>query len=160
MSVRAFKLSIPALKKICDVFDIDRTKKTSKDDLVDCLLDFLGAPDAKLTNTKKVDSKPKAKTPKQAKKKKAKKQEESEEEDSQEKEESEEESEQKDSDDKVEKGKMPSDKALRKWVHAYVACFNLEKATTKHALETASDRFGVDLSSKKDLLKELLTDAL
>jgi hypothetical protein len=160
MSVRAYKLGIPALKRICDVFDVDRTKKTSKDDLIDCLLDFLGKPDIELTNAKKADSKTRAKSPKQAKKNKPKEEEDSEEEGSEEEEESNKESEQNDTGDEDEKDKMPSDKALRKWVRAYVACFNLEKVTTKHALETASDKFGVDLSPKKGQLKELLTDAL
>eukprot|EP00568_Trieres_chinensis_P005106 CAMPEP_0183298668 /NCGR_PEP_ID=MMETSP0160_2-20130417/5629_1 /TAXON_ID=2839 ORGANISM="Odontella Sinensis, Strain Grunow 1884" /NCGR_SAMPLE_ID=MMETSP0160_2 /ASSEMBLY_ACC=CAM_ASM_000250 /LENGTH=56 /DNA_ID=CAMNT_0025460765 /DNA_START=32 /DNA_END=202 /DNA_ORIENTATION=- len=55
---------------------------------------------------------------------------------------------------------MPSDKALRKWVRAYVRCFNLDKATTKHAIETASDKFGVDLTEKKTRIKELLTEEM
>jgi TATA-binding protein-associated factor Taf7 len=157
MSVRAYKLSIPALKRICDVFDVDRTKKTTKDDLIDCLLDFLGNPDIKLTNAEKADGKTKAMSSKQANKKMSKEEEDSDEDGS---DEDEEESEQNNASDEDEKGKMPSDKALRKWVRAYIACFNLEKVTTKHALETVSDKFGVDLSSKKDQLKELLTDAL
>lgn len=50
--------------------------------------------------------------------------------------------------------------ALRRWVKAYVACFNMDKATVKHAIETASDKFGVNLASKKDILKLLLTEEL
>ena len=56
--------------------------------------------------------------------------------------------------------KVPTDKALRRWVKAYVRCFNLDKATTKHAMETASDKFGVDLKPKKQRIKELLTEAM
>ena len=148
MSVKAYKLNIPALKKICDVFDVDRRKKGTKDDLVDCLLNFLGAPDVQLTNAKEADIKPKAKSPKKSKKE----------------EDSADESEAKDSEDEVEAedsdkkegNKMPSDKELQKWVHAYTMCFNLDKVTTRHALETASAKFGVDLSSKKARIKELL----
>lgn len=149
MSIKAYKLNIPALKMICDVFDVDRRKKSTKDELVDCLLDFLGAPDVKLTNAKKTDSKPKAKSPKESKK-------EEDSEDEGEAKDSEDEGEAKDS-EKQEGSKMPSDKALQKWVHAYTMCFNLEKVTTRHALETASEKFGVDLTSKKARIKDLLT---
>lgn len=149
MSVKAYKLNIPALKKICDVFDVDRRKKNTKDELVDCLLDFLGAPDVKLTNAKKTDSKPKVNSPRKSKK-------EDDSEDESEAEDSEDEGEAKDPDKKG--NKMPSDKELKKWVHAYTVCFDLNTVSTKHALETASAKFGVDLSSKKARIKELLTE--
>lgn len=55
---------------------------------------------------------------------------------------------------------MPSEKQLKEWVNAYVKCFNMEKCNIKHALEVAGDKFGVDLTSKKGLLKEILTSAL
>lgn len=66
----------------------------------------------------------------------------------------------KDGADVLEKGKDPNDKQLRNWVRAYVRCFNLDKVTTKHALVTASDKFGVDLASKKSRIKELLTEEM
>lgn len=56
--------------------------------------------------------------------------------------------------------KLPSEKDLRKWVKAYVACFNLNKATINHAIETASEKFGVNVSSKKAILKTLLTEEI
>ena len=55
---------------------------------------------------------------------------------------------------------MPSDKKLQKLVKAYVTYFNLDKATIKHAMETASDKFGVDLTEKKIFVKELLREQL
>ena len=53
-----------------------------------------------------------------------------------------------------------SDKALRRWVKAYVACFNMDKATIQHAIITASDKFGVNIASKKEKLKQMLTEEL
>jgi hypothetical protein len=56
--------------------------------------------------------------------------------------------------------KEVGDKSLRRWVKAYVVCFNMDKATVKHAIETASDKFGVNKVSKKDVLKLFLTEEL
>lgn len=58
------------------------------------------------------------------------------------------------------KGKNPSDDALRQWVRAYVVCFDMDTATTKHAIKTASDKFGVDLTGTKDRIKELLAEEM
>lgn len=58
------------------------------------------------------------------------------------------------------KGKMPEDEVLRSWVRAYVACFNMDKATTKHAIVTCSEKFGLDLSKKKSYIKQLLAEEL
>ena len=58
------------------------------------------------------------------------------------------------------RGDKPSDKTLRQWVKAYVVCFDMDKATTKHAVQTASDKFGVDMTSKKNRIKEILTEEL
>ena len=60
----------------------------------------------------------------------------------------------------IERGTQPSEKQLRQWVVAYVRCFNMEKVNLKHALEVASDKFGVDLSDKKKVLKRLLTEEM
>jgi hypothetical protein len=51
------------------------------------------------------------------------------------------------------KGKKPNDIALRQWVKAYVVCFDMDSATTKHAIKTASDRFGFDLAKRKNKRK-------
>ncbi|EEC49316.1 predicted protein [Phaeodactylum tricornutum CCAP 1055/1] len=63
-------------------------------------------------------------------------------------------------DDLPERGTMPDTGQLRKWTKAYICCFNMEKVTIKHALEIAGDKFGVDLSSKKSELKDLLTEEM
>lgn len=112
-----------------------------KEGLIDKLLDFLGEPQEEMTRS--AGKKSSGKSPKGKKSAKAGKGD------------SEEEDEDSDPTDR-----MPSDKELRQWVKAYVGCFNLDKATTKHAIETASDKFGVDLSSKKARIKELLTEEL
>lgn len=57
-----------------------------------------------------------------------------------------------------ESGEIPSDEKLREWVKAYVACFNMESSTLKHAIEVASSKFGVDLSKKKKTIKLMLTE--
>lgn len=157
MSVKAFKLTVLQLKNLISLFDI-KAEGMDKESLVDCLLDFLGAPDAKLTKglRKKRKSNGTSKSPK--KKQKAKDTDvemgdETEEDDSVEHAMEVEE-------DDLKTGKMPTDAKLRKWVKAYVACFNLDKATTKHAIETASDKFGVDMTSKKAKIKMLLADEL
>uniref|UniRef100_A0A7S2SBY4 DEK-C domain-containing protein n=2 Tax=Eucampia antarctica TaxID=49252 RepID=A0A7S2SBY4_9STRA len=181
MATRAYKMTIPLLKSLCDLFDVDRIPVegkavVDKDTLIDRLLDFLGAPDTKYLKTPKKKVSPKkrkissikSKTPTPKKKKvrkeigkKAKQQEaihdESETEDEMDVD-SEMDADSEESEEEV--VKMPTDKLLRKWVRAYVNCFNLDKATTKHAIETASDRFGVDLSGKKARIKELLTEEM
>jgi len=53
--------------------------------------------------------------------------------------------------------KMPTKRELRKFVKAYVTCFSMEKTTSKHLIQTASDKFDVDVSSKKKDILELLT---
>lgn len=175
MATKAFKMTIPELKMVCDFFDVDRsatseTPTVGKDELVDRLLDFLGAPDPKMTKTYKkkdkaaaVEKKNKAvavekkkRVMKDAKpspqKKKAKK--------NVPKIKKEDSSDSETDAPKIYKGTMPDDEALREWVKAYVACFNLDKATTKHAMETASDKFDVDLTEKKAQIKEFLTDEM
>jgi hypothetical protein len=150
MSGKAFKLTIPQIKKLCDVFHVDRTKLENKDVLVDALLDFLGAPsEDQLKGAKKQASK----------KKKATSSSTTERDDVVKKDEPEEDDDE-DDDVPLKTGQLPSDDALRKWVRAYVRCFNLKKATIKHAIATASDKFGVDVSKKKALIKVLLTSEM
>ena len=55
---------------------------------------------------------------------------------------------------------MPTDDVLRAWVRSYLACFNLDKATTKHAIITCSQKFGVDMTRQKTDLKILLADEM
>ena len=155
---KARKISNPGLKNLCDFFDIDRSatdgEKVDKDFLVDRLLDFLADPSEELTKTwikenKKKAAAKKKKAKAEAGKKKATKEESSDEEEDEE-----------EMFEEVDGQKVPTDKALKRWVKAYVRCFNLDKATTKHAMETASDKFGVDLKPKKQRMKELLTEAM
>jgi hypothetical protein len=138
-------------------------KQLTKEDLIDNLLDFLGAPDEDLTKASKKKSTKKTSTKKTrgpAKKKttrsKGKKEEE---ENDDEEEEAEEEDEPPDYSvvNEAKKGEMPSDVALQQWVRAYVACFDMDSATTTHAIATASEKFGVDMTSKKSRIKEILT---
>lgn len=177
-ATKAHQFKIPLLKSLCDLFDISRTyapgtkQIPDKEGLVDLLLDFLGAPNVSLTKSaqKRQGRGPsKSKSPKKSPKPvvldengNVKKRGpgrprknpvveavvEPEEEESE-------------GEDEVIDGKtIPSEKKLRKWVKAYVNCFNLEKATTNHAIETASDKFGVDLVCKKEKIKDLLAEEM
>jgi len=194
MAARAYKMTTPLLKNLCDLFDIDRKPQSGKstidkDTMVDRLLDFLGAPSTELTRTHKEGQKERDKEGKTAGKKRARStskepnlskepnpseepnpkkkgkkeaaqdvqevcEDNGDDMDFDEDEEAEEEK------SNQENNKMPSDKSLRKWVRAYVNCFDLDKATTKHAIATASSKFGMDLSSMKGRIKELLTEEM
>lgn len=167
-------MTVPQIKMLCDFFDVDRTpgpeEKVDKDVMIDRLLDFLSAPDPQYTRVyakkhKKAPAKGKTsskeKSPSTGKKKAAKKgnspdkgakKKKSKEKDAESESSDEEEMEE------AEKGEMPSDAQLRKWVKAYVACHNMNKATLKHALEIASEKFGVDMKEKKKTIKLLLTE--
>ena len=71
MSQKAYKLKVAELKMICDVFDVNRSPSTiDKDELIERLLDFLSAPDAKHTNKSKSKSSGSAKKKKSGKAKK------------------------------------------------------------------------------------------
>lgn len=138
----------------------EKEKNVDKDTLIDRLLDFLGAPDEEMITKKPSASKPTpaAKSGTTRKKKgPAPKSKKIPAEDDAEDDADEDENTLKGA---TGKGEIPSDDELRAWVKAYVACFDLDKATTKHALQTASDKFGVDLASKKSLIKELLAEEL
>ena len=141
--------------------------------MVDRLLDFLSAPDEKLTKTS-------GKRPKSASKKKATDDDdndEDEEEEEEEEEEAEEEEEENTSEEKgkskVLKGKLgtkakklklkpddkiPNDKVLRKWVRAYIACHNMKNATLRHAIELATEKFEVDMKPKKGTIKMFIME--
>jgi hypothetical protein len=163
MSTKAYKLTIPLIKKLCDLFHVDRFKLESKDKLIDALLDFLGAPSEDQLKGGKKSKKAAAASAASAKSsggKKKKKAAASTEVEEEEEEDEDDDDDDEDDDAPLKKGELPSDEALRKWVRAYVRCFNLEKATVKHAIATASDKFGVDVSKKKALLKELLTSEM
>lgn len=189
MSVKAYKMTVPVLKDLCDFFDVDRSSSgggvtIDKDTIIDRLLSFLGNPHEKFTRAfaksnnkssqkkkkpstqghkdKKIDgadeddvmdeeSDSEVRTPSPKKHKKSKVIKEDDET------ESEDDFEEDDEDVPL---KMPTKKELRKWVQAYVACFNLDKATTNHAMKTAGDKFGIDLSSKKTLIKQLLAEEM
>jgi len=159
-AVRANKLTVPGLKSTCDLFDVDRTagagEKQGKEFLVDKLLDFLGEPSKKLTKTWISNNKKKAAAAARKEKESSKKAKKTAKEESDDDDDEEED----DMFEEVDGKKMPTDKAIKKWVRAYVRCFNLDKATTKHAMETCSDKFGVDLSDKKAFIKQLLTEAM
>ncbi len=58
------------------------------------------------------------------------------------------------------KGKLPSDKAMRQWVKAYIVCVDMETATTKDAVLTATAKFGVDMARKKARIKQLLAEEI
>jgi len=181
MGAKAYKLAIPQIKAILDLLKVDRTKKVSKDDLVDLLLDFLGEPKKKFVKGGGTKSKKPASAAKKSGKKKTKKaakkesgdgeEEEDEEEEEEEEEEAADDADEEEKpaaavpnddysdigDEKIEdEGGVPSDDVLRRWVRAYVRCHNMKKSTIKTALDLASDKFGVDLTEKKQRLKELL----
>lgn len=179
MMEKAKKLHIPMLKLLCDLFDIERVsvngKAPDKDRLMDILVTFLGAPTERDTKAAKklklkkrsrqsksptptgrpTDSK--SKSPQPRKRARISKK--------QEVQESEEEMSFVEEEDETEEfnsmgEKLPTDKSLRNWVMSYVKCFNLDKVTTKHAIETASDKFGVNLIEKKARIKELLSEEI
>jgi len=142
------------VKMLCRFFDIEdcdeKGKNLNKEDMIENLLDFLSRPNADFLKAKSGEM-PKTKKTKAPPKKKAKSA--------------------TPSKPKAvkepfhlvrghKKGKMPNEEALRQWVRAYVVCFDMDTATTKHAIKTASDKFGVDLSVTKDLIKELLAEEM
>jgi hypothetical protein len=158
---KAYKLTLPAIKKFCDFFMVDRYMTKSKDSLVDKLLDFLGAPeDSKLKGYKPVhsDSKKKQKTGKKNR---------DDEEQNEEDDEEDVDNEYDDVDDDKLKDtngdeavELPTNETLRKWVRAYVRCFHETKLTVNHALVVGSEKFGIDLTPKKADLKKLLIEEL
>jgi len=165
---RAKRMTVPLLKVICDILDVDRSPMgkrapLGKEVLIDRLIEFIAAPDLKLTvggkiNNKRSRSSSPAKTPK---KKRARNSEEVEVEIIDEEMDEDDEEEEEEEGVEVTKGnKMPTKRELRKFVQAYVTCFSMEKTTTKHLIQTASDKFDVNLSSKKKDILDLLAEAM
>jgi hypothetical protein len=156
MGQKAHKLKITELRRLCDLFGVERSGATDKDSTVDALLDFLGEPSEKYLKYSG-----KLKIEKMAR---PVDEEDDDEDDDDEMEEEEEKGTPskkitpKKSSDK--KKKMPADKDLRNWVNHYVNCHNMSKSTVKQALEIAGEFFGVDLMPKKHRVKELLAEAL
>jgi hypothetical protein len=156
---------------ICNFFCLSVTSSISKENLMQRVLDFLGCPDASLLK-KPVEKKPKGKGSAQKGKrnsrggKKGKPQDAGEDEAMTETDSENEGKESKRSasktaalkDNSETNSKMPGDEEIRKWIKAYIACFDIKKATTNHAVLIAQDKFGVDFSDKKELFKELLTE--
>jgi hypothetical protein len=180
------------LKSFCDVLHLQRTTKTSKQEKINLLIEFLAEPSPSLlkqsqaevveqviatsTETRKRRGRPpkdktaaaaEETTPPPAKRrrgrpKKNTKEEKKEDLDFVEDEEMQE-NEEHDDDDKeeiIDGVTIPSAKQLRKWVNAYVTCFDLDKCNAKHAIQTASEKFKVDLNVKKNVLMEMLKDAI
>lgn len=155
-SKKAFKMLITEVKKMCHFFNVDIRpedgKPLNKEDCIENLLDFLSQPNEDFLlpdgesqttskNAKKAAGKPRSKPAKSKT------------------------SEEVDMDHfslvrAHKKGNKPTDKALRQWVQAYVVCFDMDSATTKHAIRTASDKFGVDLVGSKERIKELLAEEM
>ncbi|CAB9498989.1 expressed unknown protein [Seminavis robusta] len=53
-------------------------------------------------------------------------------------------------------GRLPTDEELRRWVKVYVRCHNMNLATTKHAIDVASGKFGVDMQPQRRKIKLML----
>lgn len=130
--MRAYQLTLPEVKRLCSVMFLSTTN-LNKDDIIQRLLDFLSNPQ------KRPGRPPVLRRTLSV-----------------------------DYDDlpgivgsrAVDEENMPTDHQLRQWTRAYVRCFNSDKVTVKHALETASDKFGLDLSSRHTRIKELLVEEL
>lgn len=176
-SKKAFKLILAQVRMLCDFFDVIRVDENgqalNKDDMIENLLDFLSQPHKDFLNVEYPDLLAKKKvavTPtKKAVPKKAgvKKSSDATKPDSKKSlataKPKAEQPPPKDPFSLIKKhknGAEPSDAALRQWVKAYIVCFDMNRATTKHAIQTASEKFGLDLSGKKDTIKELLADEM
>jgi len=164
-SVRAHKLTTKNLKDLCDVFCIDRSIQdgvpVGKDELVERLLNFLSAPDEKLVKEKKILKRKKNKdSPGRKKRRKVEVNTKLEDTDGDESMEDDHINVEDAPKNETTNGEEPTDDELRKWVEAYITCFNLDKATTTHAVQTASDKFSFDLKHKKSLIKNLLAEAM
>jgi len=160
-AARANRMTIPLLKIMCDLFDVDRShpgrpSALDKEGIVGRLLDFMVAPDITLTNAGKTKAKKRGR-PSISRSPKAKRSKKSEEIEVEVEYIEDEEEEEEDAPKGAEGKKMPSKKELQKFVRAYVTCFSMEKTTTKHLIQTASDKFDVDVASKRKDILELLT---
>ena len=147
-------MTVSQIKAMCIFFCVDPCgedgKPLIKENMIDKLLDYLGEPDASAVKKaepaeakKKAAAKPKKKATAKPKKVAPKAPE--------------------DPFSLIKdykKGKMPSEKAMRQWVKAYIVCVDMETATTKDAVLTATAKFGVDMSSKKARIKQLLAEEI
>jgi hypothetical protein len=148
-------LVLAQVKQLCDFFDVlkvsEEGKPLNKDDMIENLLDFLSQPHPDFLNSENKELSKKKNTPKKkaASSKssaatpttKAPK----------------------DPFDLVrnhKRGTMPNNETLRQWVKAYIVSFDMDSATTKHAIKTASEKFGVDMVPKKDTIKMLLAEEM
>ena len=167
-------MHIREIKQLCDFFNVDRkpgkNEIMDKDLLVDRLLDFLSAPNEETMNSKEEESTTETPTPPSSESLVSKKRKRSVVEESED-----EKDEQGGIKDWVEfsraegmfalvrdhdKGDEPSDVAVRQWVQAFVACYDMDTATMKMVLQVASAKFGVDMKSKKNLIKEFLVEEI
>lgn len=158
MQTKAENMSLPLLKTFCDILSVHRGpeegtkgkkgKLATKSILVDRLLDFLSDPSVDGIDAAAAVATGKKRGPKS---KKRQDEEESEAED----EEMEDAAEEEEAADSV-----PSQKALKAFVKAYLICFNSDKISEEHALQIATDKFGDDLGDGKDALAKLLKKAL
>ena len=143
MSDKAKELGVPLMKSLLDMLSLDRRPPTgklpTKGFLTDLLLDFLAKPDANDINL--------IKTPPPSSQQNAMTEYISEEDNESEAE-----------DEAL--NNMPTDAELKKWVDAYVACFSMDKATAKHAIQTASDKFEMNLIKKRPVIMNLLREAV
>jgi hypothetical protein len=154
-AIKAFKMNVNQIKALCNFFGVDDSgtdgKALNKDDTIDRLLDFLGAPDETMIREKESPDM-KKKTAAKSKKTKTKANRQS--------------VAKKVTEDPFslikdyKKGKKPSDGAMRQWVKAYIVCVDMETATTKDAVLTATAKFGVDMASKKARIKQLLAEEI
>ena len=171
---RMWKFQVAALRRICNTLQLDRSGKTSKEELMELLLGFLSKPHAKYTKKKSAAnnaSKKKKVTPKKtttsvpkkkaaavsAKKKSAVKT--------------------KTTTTKqrasslslsTDDTSLPSAAELDEWVHAYVIVFDTQHVGMRHAWEILQAKFGFDndalpfskLKALKNQVKEQLMDAM
>ena len=172
---RMWKFQVAALRRICNTLQLDRSGKTSKEELMELLLAFLSKPHAKYTKKKSAannaSKKKKAATPKKtttsvpkkktvavsAKKKSAVKTKTTT-------------TKQKASSSSLstDDTSLPSAAELDEWVHAYVIVFDTQHVGMRHAWEILQAKFGFDndalpfskVKALKNQVKEQLMDAM
>jgi hypothetical protein len=176
MGQKAYKLMIPQLKKLCDTFGIDRRGMSgNKEDLVNCLLDFLGEP-VTIDKFKHIRSSSTA-----SKKKKTNPEDGDDDvpddgsagaiggDEEANKDSNIAEDDNDDNDTYNEKddywedamladGTEVSDETLRLWVRAFVRCHNIKKTTLKQTVAIATEKFGIDMTDKTSQIKDLLVE--
>jgi len=186
---KAFNCSVPLIKSYCDTLHLNRAPGAKKADLVETLISFLAEPSESLlresstdmvevaiassSEAKKKRGRPKSKTPTKKKRGRPKKKKDDEEEPddldfvsedeakAEEVKEEEPEYDDDDQDEETEDGKtIPSAKKLRTWVKAYVTCFDLDKCSAKHAIATASEKYGVDMTTKKQVIMQMIKEEM